>query len=48
MQGVKRTKLGLREFIRLGDFIQEINVEVCKRAAEPLPSVLIASAVSLV
>lgn len=26
-QGVKRTKLGLREFIRLGDFIQQIDTQ---------------------
>jgi hypothetical protein len=26
-QGVKRTKLGLREFVRLGDFIQTIDTE---------------------
>lgn len=25
IQGVKRTKLGLREFVRLGDFIQSID-----------------------
>lgn len=27
LQGVKKTKLGLREFIKLGDFIQQIDVQ---------------------
>lgn len=28
-QGVKRTKLGLREFVKLGDFIQRIDTQDC-------------------
>ena len=27
MQGARKTKLGLREFVSLGDFEQQINVE---------------------
>ena len=27
MQGAKKTKLGLREFVSLGDFEQRINIE---------------------
>jgi hypothetical protein len=28
-QGVKKTKLGLREFVKLGDFLQTIDIDSC-------------------
>jgi hypothetical protein len=27
LQGIKKTKLGLREFIRLGEFVQQIDTD---------------------
>jgi hypothetical protein len=41
-QGVKKTKLGLREFVKLGDFLQRIDTEahtaVRARAPQPRPA----------
>lgn len=27
LQGIKKTKLGLREFVRLGEFVQQIDTD---------------------